>query len=222
MATEAQRGCWRCNATVGAALVCPRCAAPQPLSAGGDLFAVLGFERRLTIEPAALEERSQAAARAVHPDRYQTAGEQERALSLAASAAVNRAYRTLRDPVARGRYWLELHGTPLGERNAEVPPGLVADVFETQEKLAELRTADGADAEALRAEVRALHRTLADRLEARRDDLVREYEGWNGHAATAALTELKRRLAEIAYLRTLQGDVEDALGEGLRGTNHRH
>src|SRR5262245_64137460 len=127
MATEAQRGCWRCDAVVGVALVCPRCAAPQPIPPGADLFGVLGFERRLTIEPAALEERYHAAARAVHPDRYQMAGEQERALSLAASAAVNRAYRTLRDPVARGRYWLELHGTALGERNAEVPPGLVAD-----------------------------------------------------------------------------------------------
>ena len=33
---------------------------------------------------------------------------------------------------------------------------------------------------------------------------------------------LRRRLAEIAYLRTLLGDVEDAIGEGLRGTDHRH
>src|SRR5262249_32717284 len=52
-----------------------------------------------------------------------------------------RAYRTVRDPIARGRYWLELHGTPLGERNKQVPPALAELVFETQEQLAELRGA---------------------------------------------------------------------------------
>ena len=34
--------------------------------------------------------------------------------------------------------------------------------------------------------------------------------------------ELKRRLTEIAYLTTLFGDVDEALGEGPRGTRHRH
>jgi len=120
------RVCWRCDAATGEALVCPGCEAPQPLPSGVDLFGVLGLPRRLTVDPAELEERYHAAARGVHPDRYQTASERERQLSVAAIAAVNRAYRTLRDPVARGLYWLELHGAQLGARNPEVPPGLVA------------------------------------------------------------------------------------------------
>src|SRR5262245_47832920 len=120
--SEDSRACWRCYAAAGTSLVCPQCAAPQPLVSGTDLFAVLGLPRRLAVDSTELEERYHAAARAVHPDRYQTAGERERQLSVVASAAVNRAYRTLRDPVARGRYWLELHGTRLAERNTEVPP----------------------------------------------------------------------------------------------------
>src|SRR5262245_50200754 len=154
--------CWHCSARTGLSLVCVNCEAPQPLPPGADLFAVLGLTRRLVVDPADLERRYHDASRAVHPDRHQTAGERDRTLSLSASAAVNRAYRTLRDPVARGRYWLELHGTPLGERNNQVPPALAALVFETQEQLETLR-APGA-ASGARAAVETVRGELDERL----------------------------------------------------------
>ena len=211
------RECWKCHAENGAALVCPRCAAIQPLPADADLFAVLGLPRQLALDLPDLERRYHAASRAVHPDRFQTAGPRERALSLAASAAVNRAYRTLRDPVARGRYWLELHGARLGDGGPQVPAPIAAEVFETQEKLEELRTAASPE---LRREVDALRARFTGRLGVLRDELSALYASSNGGAPS--LDELKRRLSEIAYLRTLLGDIEDAMGEGLRGTDHRH
>jgi molecular chaperone HscB len=193
----------------------------QPVAEGADLFAVLALPRRLAVDLADLERRYHAASRAVHPDRHQTASGRERDLSLAASAAVNRAYRTLRDPVARGRYWLELHGTRLGDEGPRVPPEIAAEVFETQEKLEELRAAArGPEAEALRREVVELRAAFADRLEGLRDALVARYSDTNG--AGVGLDELRRRLSEIAYLRTLLGDIEESIGEGFRGTDHRH
>ena len=187
-------------------LACAGCEAVQPLAPDADLFAVLGLPRALAVDPADLERRWLDASRAVHPDRFQTAGARERHLSVAASAAVNRAYRTLRDPVARGRYWLELHGVRLADEGARVPPEIAAEVFETQEKLAELR-AGGADA-GLRAEVEASRAELAGRLATLGDALVADYAGSDG----VDLEPLRRRLAEIAYLRTLLADVDEALG----------
>ena len=212
--TDAQ--CWRCRAPRDGALVCPRCDAVQPVAAGADLFAVLGLPRRLALDPADLERRYLAASRAVHPDRHQTSDDRQRELSLAASAAVNRAYRTLRDPVALGRYWLELHGTTLGDEGARVPAAIASDVFETQEKLEQLR-ADATDG--LRAEVRGLRDRFAARLDELRGGLIGIYGSGDGGPA---LEDLRRRLAEIAYLRTLLGDIDDTIGEGLRGTDHRH
>jgi molecular chaperone HscB len=219
-AQTSESGCWRCGAAVPG-LACASCDAVQPVAAGADLFAVLGLPRRLAIDVAELEQRYHDASRLVHPDRHSTAGERERELSLAASAVVNRAYRTLRDPVARGRYWLELHGTRVAERGQQVPPALAAEVFETQETLEALRGATGADADRLRGEVGALRDGLAGRLEGLRAALVASYAQGDG-GRPAALEELKRRLAEIAYLRTLLGDIEETIGDGLRGTHHRH
>jgi molecular chaperone HscB len=216
-----RRDCWKCRADAGSALVCASCKAIQPLPPGADLFTVLGLPRRLEVEAADLERRYHAASRAVHPDRHQTASPRERELSLAASAAVNRAYRTLRDPVARGRYWLELHGTRLGAEGPQVPPEIAAEVFETQEKLEELRAAGTSpEGEALRRAVEGIRDGFAARLTALGAELSARYGGTNG--GSPSLDELRRRLSEIAYLRTLLGDIDDTIGEGFRGTDHRH
>jgi molecular chaperone HscB len=216
--TATTRDCWKCGATAPVGLVCAACGAVQSIAPDADLFTVLGLPRRLAVDVEDLERRYHAASRDVHPDRYQTAGARDLELSVAASAAVNRAYRTLRDPIARGRYWLELHGRRLGDDGPRVPPQIAAEVFETQEKLAELRGARGAEAEALRSEVRALRDAFDERVRGLRDALARDY----ARAEAPSLDELRRRLSEIAYLRTLLGDIEDAANEGPRGTNNRH
>jgi len=195
-------GCWQCGAETAGALACPQCGTVQRLAGDADLFAVLGLPRRLTVDAADLERRYVEAARAVHPDRHQTSGGAAREASLAASTAVNRAYRTLRDPVARARYWLELHGTRLAENGAQVPPEIAAEVFETQEKLAELRA--GAP---VREELATLRAALGDRLGDLRKALAARFDD------APSLDELRRRLAEIAYLQTLHGDVDETLGD---------
>src|SRR5262249_40361210 len=212
------RECWHCSARTGLALVCGQCEAPQPLAAGVDLFAVLGLRRRLVVDPDDLERRYHEASRAVHPDRHQTAGERDRTFSLAASAAVNRAYRTLRDPIARGRYWLELHGTGLADGGASGPADVAAGGVAPQ---GELEGAPGGagtrEGDARRHDVAALREGFAARLTGLRDGLVASYA-----ERTPALDALRRRLAEIAYLGTLLGDIDDAIGEGSDGTDRRH
>jgi molecular chaperone HscB len=204
-----ERRCWRCDAPVGQALVCAPCEAPQPVPAGADLFTLLDLPRRLVVDRDDLERRWHEASRALHPDRHQTAGARDQELSLAASAAVNRAHRTLRDPIARGRYWLELHGTPLGERNNAVPPTLAAFVFETQEELEALR--ESPTDPAVRGRVETARREVADRVSVLQASLVERYATWADAEAPAVLDELKRGLSELAYLRTLLDDVETAL-----------
>jgi molecular chaperone HscB len=200
--------CWRCGASADV-LTCAACGAPQTSVADLDRFAVLGLPRRLTVDRDDLERRYLDASRVVHPDRHQTADERTRTLSLAASAAVNQASRTLRDPVALGRYWLELHDLPLGKDNNRVPPALADLVFETQEALEDFRSGGGS-----RDNVAATHGALDARLQGLFEDLAARYPIWDAKdpAAPSVLEELKTRLSEIAYLDTLVEDVDEALG----------
>src|SRR5262245_556011 len=136
--------CWRCHASTSA-MVCPACGAPQPLAADTDHFALLAIPRTLTVDLEEIERRYHSLSRGAHPDRHQAAEPRARQLSIALTAELNRAYRTLRDPVARGRYWLTLHGSPLGANNNHVPPSLAALVFETQEAIEVLREQPSSD-----------------------------------------------------------------------------
>ena len=79
-------------------------------------FAAFGLERKLVIDLVpGLNSAITNVGRKVHPDRFAGESAVVRAASLKSTANLTRAYRALRDPVARGLYWLELHGRKLSE-----------------------------------------------------------------------------------------------------------
>ena len=70
--------------------------------------------------------------------------------ALDATARLNDAYRTLRDPMGRAMYLLKLEGFDVGEQGGkDVPPELLEEVFELNMALEEIR--DGSRPEALEA-----------------------------------------------------------------------
>jgi len=206
--------CWQCGVAHAPDLFCPHCHAIQPLPEDADYFQILGVPRRLVLDPAALQRRYYELHRLLHPDRYQTGPQAARVASLRNTAAVNRAYQTLRDPIDRGLYWLVLHGESLGSNNNRVPIELAELVFETQEKLEELRAARGGNGNAaLATEIDSVRQTLAERRAELLKELHENFVRWGAaDADVATLTkELKTLLSAMAYLGTLMRDVEQAL-----------
>ena len=67
-----------------------------------DYFEVFGLPRKLQVDLEALQRRFYELSRRHHPDFHQGENAATQAQALEASALVNRAYRALRDPVARG------------------------------------------------------------------------------------------------------------------------
>lgn len=111
----------------------------------------------------------------MHPDRFANAGDAERRASMQWTTRVNEAYRTLRSPVERARYLLELQGVDVEfETNTAMPSEFLMRQMELREALEQAGGAKDADAlDALRAALRAdeldLERGLADAIDARRD-----------------------------------------------------
>lgn len=111
----------------------------------------------------------------MHPDRFASAGDAERRASMQWTTRVNEAYRTLRSPVQRARYLLELEGVDVAfETNTAMPPDFLMRQMELREALEAAGDARDADAlDALRASLRAdkleLERALAEAIDARGD-----------------------------------------------------
>lgn len=196
-------------------LICSQCGTP--LAADLDLFAALQLPRLLQINNATLERAYHELGRRIHPDRFASAQPEVRDASLRATALLTRAYRTLRDPISRGRYWLELHGYKLAENNKEVPSGLAELVFDVQEKLSDSRAARGGDEAAFRQGLLEL-RNERTRLQGLLDELYAElvenfaaFDNGGGSNPDRLFGELKETLSKLAYLKTLVRDVDRAL-----------
>jgi molecular chaperone HscB len=203
--------CPSCGRRQEPSLICAECGSP--LAAPLDCFAALGIPRKLTIDLGALERRYHELSRKLHPDRFASKGPKVRDASLRATATLTRSYRTLRDPVGRGLYWLELNGEKLAENNKRVPPELAELVFEVQEQLAEMQASSDPEAAHERAtEIAARRLELQFKMDEMLAGLDRNFAKWDQPADEKTLTlELKTILSNIAYLRTLIRDVDRAL-----------
>jgi molecular chaperone HscB len=201
--------CPSCGRRQKPQLICEQCGSP--LGAETDLFAVLGFQRKLAIDLTALERTYHNLSRQIHPDRFASSNPRVRNASVRATALLTRANRTLKDPTSRGLYWLELHGEKLAENNKQVPADLAELVFDVQEQLAELDAAKSAEAEGVVSERRdELQLMMLSAL----DELDQNFARWDSSQPADAkmlTTELKMILSRIAYLRTLIRDVDRAL-----------
>ncbi len=192
-------------------LICPQCGAP--LGVELDCFAALELPRKLALDSRELEHIYHEAGRRVHPDRFAAATPAVRQASLKSTALLTRSYRTLRDPVSRGRYWLELMDEKLAENNQRVPPELAELVFEVQQQIGELREAQNGSVNTLCAAVRERREELAGLAARTQEELERNFARWDGGAGERQdlVNELKSALSKIAYLRTLTRDVDRAL-----------
>lgn len=192
-------------------LTCPECGAP--LGVELDCFAALDLPRKLSVDAQELERIYHEAGRRIHPDRFAAGAPALRQASLRSTALLTRSYRTLREPVARGRYWLELMGEKLAENNKQVPPELAELVFEVQEQLGELRAEHNGTAERLAASVRERRAELEQSLTQAQEELEHNFALWDrGEGQRGELVrELKDILSRIAYLTTLTRDVDRAL-----------
>jgi molecular chaperone HscB len=176
---------------------------------------VLGLERRLGLDRGDLERRFHELNRRLHPDYFRLRSPEEQVVSLEASAAVNAAYRALRDPVSRVEYLLELEGMGLGAAGQAKPPAeLFEEIMELQEARMELQTADPEEAPALRARLEAAQTELAARRDGAERELTACFPEWDGGDEAAqrrVLGRMRDILATRAYLRTVLRDVGAAL-----------
>jgi molecular chaperone HscB len=141
-----------------------------------DHFARLGLPAALELEPASLDRAYFALQRQWHPDRFVNRSAAERARASSEAAALNDAYRTLKDPLRRAAYLAELKGVALPADGTTIDdPDLLMEAMEAREALHEASTVEAIDslARQARSDVEDGLRRLAGLLPQADDPAVR-------------------------------------------------
>lgn len=178
-----------------------------PPDAADDRFAVLGLPRRFEVDLGAAEAAYKDLSRQLHPDRFAKADPRARKAALARTVAINDAWRTVKDPIKRAEYLLELAGFGLtgddrkagGEvaatKKVAAPPAFLVEILELREELGEAQQAGDTVkvafmAEEMRGRAAEAMKTMAAALEAGRFE--------EGARLLVALRYYQRFLDEVA------------------------
>lgn len=150
-----------------------------------DHFARLGVPAALDLEPAALDKAYFALQRQWHPDRFVAKPADERAKASVEAAALNEAYRTLKDPLSRAVYLASLKGVELPSDGKTIDdPELLMEVMDAREELEEASSV---------GEVDALAKFAREDLEKGLRDLVKLFAANDKH-------DIKKALLRLRYL----------------------
>ena len=111
----------------------------------------------------------------VHPDRFAAQPEARQRVAMQWATRVNEAYQTLKHPITRGAYLLQLQGIdPLAATNTFIAPAFLMQQMEWREAIADARTEKNTAAldrllAELRNEYRKVEAELAGLIDVKRD-----------------------------------------------------
>ncbi|HXH85459.1 MAG TPA: Fe-S protein assembly co-chaperone HscB [Nitrospira sp.] len=218
--------CWHCQSEVSGEYFCDRCVKVQPVSKDTDYFTCLGFPRRLSIDLKKLEAKFYELSRAFHPDFYQNKSDTEQTISLSNAATLNTAYRTLRDPIKRAEYLLDLEAGAVKEIRSSPPGDLFEQILELQDTLDEYRAIDKTSetGQQLREKLREEQHTLEQRKRDMETQLQQIFRDWDalqerGEATSQTRTDRDRLLKQMreilsnrTYVKNIVNDLVATIG----------
>jgi len=104
-------------------------------------YELFGLPVTFDLDPELLAERYRAVQSSVHPDRFAEADSRNRRLSLQYATLANEAFATLKSPLKRAIYLLQLHGRDVTQEGGEqLDPGFLMQQIELREALEEVDT----------------------------------------------------------------------------------
>jgi molecular chaperone HscB len=211
---EVGQPCWYCG-QIAANHFCEHCQRIQPVNSQQDYFSFLGFSRQLNLAASDLEKRFYTLSRQFHPDFFFQSGETEQNYSMECASRLNDAYRTLRDPLKRASYLLQIEGVDAASRKAKIPPDLLSEIFDFNEQLADWRQARKSQTNAaviaqLRQQIVDFQSLIRQRLQTLQQDLYAQFMAWDQSAATTrqeVLTSINEILAQLTYMMNLANNI---------------
>lgn len=204
--------CWNCHHEVNTGDKCPSCHKILPMIENVDYFSFLGFKKQLNLDLDELEHRFYELSREYHPDYYSNSNEIEKEISLERASFLNSAYQILKDPIQRAKYLLKLEWGEISEDKKKIPPEILMEVLELQEKMTEYNAEQDPEKKKLyQNELDKIKQGLYNKMEELNEELKNLFVKWdelvlnNSDPETKQniLKSLNKNLSIRAYLNTL-------------------
>ncbi|MDH3978934.1 MAG: Fe-S protein assembly co-chaperone HscB [Gammaproteobacteria bacterium] len=173
-------------------------------------FELFGLPRSFGVDRQLLDAHYRELQRTVHPDRFVNATDTERRLSAQQATRINEGYQTLKDPLLRGRYLLELAGIDHNDEHRTTRDArFLMEQMDLRETLSGVR--DAANVFAALEEIMDRIGTELDNLTAEVSDLLERGDADSLAGAGEALMKMQfyRRLQDEAV--ELEVELEDEL-----------
>ncbi|NBW53567.1 MAG: Fe-S protein assembly co-chaperone HscB [Betaproteobacteria bacterium] len=139
-----------------------------------NFFDLLQLPKAFVIDLKKLDQNYQSIQKEIHPDRFASLGDDTKLESIKKTAQVNDAYQTLKSPIRRAEYLLQLHGVNIhDEKYTAVPQDFLMQQMEWREEL-ETHKQDKLALEKLAADIQKNKNQMINQLPAffdNKDDL---------------------------------------------------
>ena len=154
-----------------------------------------------------LQHRYRELQKAVHPDRYASGSSQERRISMQQTSLINQALHTLKHPVERAMYLLQLKGVDFAtDRQTTMDAAFLMDQMAMREKLETVQ-----DLQDPLGELDVMTDEIMTRLHATAGEFSRAYESDETEAATEAVRKLQFLYKAKTEIDNLAASLEDEL-----------
>ena len=169
-------------------------------------FKLFGLIPDFNLDLLQLHSEQQRLQSIYHPDRYVAASDRDKRRSVQIASWINQAYTTLRDPVKRSRYLLEISGAEMPDDSQTTSDTtFLMEQLELREEMEACREAENALQQSEQIESRLLLRATELATE-----FVRSYEAGDLDAARQSnqkmqfIQRIQQQLSELQY------ELEDA------------
>ena len=169
-------------------------------------FKLFGLPQDFEVDIDQLTERYRELQRTFHPDNFANASALERRLSVQRAAQINQAFHTLKQPVERARYLLELHGVDTESETAKVEQSFLLEQMELREVLAEIRN---------QSDPVAVLTELTDDIRHRTEVIIRELGEQFQDASTYSLSAARENVDKLMFLNKIQQEADEIFDELL-------
>lgn len=194
---------------------CTTCEHILPMPDRVSYFEFMELPIQLSLDIRALQQNFFRLSRQFHPDYYQNRPSSEQKAALERSAALNRAFDALQDPIRRIEYYMRLVGFVAEGAKNQVPPDLMMDILDLQEKLEDYQVASAEQRQTLAGEIRHAISEMKEKLEgttARLGDLCVRHDTAQPSERNGLLQQMRDLIDRSNYLRRIIQNTESTLG----------